>query len=99
VRKRNPALADLTTASDNAALIEEVFLQRRIELIGEGHRYFDILRVGGTVHYTDGGFWSAIPAGGRGSTVDWDFHRCVLPIGINEINANPVIANQQNPGY
>ncbi|MDR1746962.1 MAG: RagB/SusD family nutrient uptake outer membrane protein [Tannerella sp.] len=97
VRKRNPALDDLTTAADNNTLIDEIFLQRRIELIGEGHRYFDILRVGGTVHFTDGGEWSAIPDGGRTSTVDWNFYRCVLPIGINEINANPVI--QQNPGY
>ncbi|MDR2473916.1 MAG: RagB/SusD family nutrient uptake outer membrane protein, partial [Tannerella sp.] len=97
VRQRNPSLADFESTADNQAVIDEVMLQRRIELIGEGHRYFDILRTGGTVSFTDGGFWSAIPAGGRGATVDWNFNRCVLPIGISEINANAVIAEQQNP--
>jgi hypothetical protein len=99
VRQRNPALADLDGTENNDVLSDEILLQRRIDLIGEGHRYFDVLRTGGTVHYTDGGFFSPIVPGGRDATVDWNFYRCVLPIGINEINANPAIREQQNPGY
>jgi hypothetical protein len=99
VRQRNPALIGLNGSESNSVLLDEIMLQRRIDLIGEGHRYFDILRNGGTVTYTDGGHWSPIIPGGRESTVDWNFYRCVLPIGVNEINANPTIRSQQNPGY
>jgi hypothetical protein len=100
VRKRNPALTDLDGNENINELLDEVALQRRIDLIGEGHRYFDVLRVGGTIEYTDGGgIFPALHAGGRSSTVDWNFNKCVLPIGVNEINANPAIKDQQNPGY
>lgn len=99
VRSRNAALADLTTSEPEANLLAEIELQRRIDLIGEGHRFFDVLRNGGTVHYTDGGVFPSLQNGGRGSTVDWDFNKIVLPIFIDELNINPNIRDQQNPGY
>jgi len=102
IRERNPDMAatPLTATTADNVLLAEIELQRRIDLLGEGHRYFDVLRNGGTVTYKDGGgVFNDIPNGGRASTVDWNFHKCVLPIGINEINANPEIATQQNPGY
>jgi hypothetical protein len=76
-------------------------LERRKELIGEGHTYFDILRTGGTIAYDGAIFFGepSVPANGRGTTVNWNYTKCVLPIPIEEINANPGIGQQQNPGY
>lgn len=101
IRKRNPDYTPLTTGDSDDAIIKEIMLERRKELIGEGHAYFDILRIGGTVHYDGPVFFGAptVPSNGRSETVDWNYFKCVLPIPINEINANPEIASQQNPQY
>ena len=99
IRKRDPSLADLTTTATKAEILNEIERQRRIEFLGEGQRYFDILRKGGTAHFIDGGQFPAPQTGNRGSTVDWNYYRCVLPIGLDEINANPALKDQQNPGY
>ena len=98
VRSRNPSLTDLTNSEPINNLLVEIDFQRRVDLIGEGHRFFDVLRNNGTISYVDGGFWTQLPNGGRGSTVDWNFYKIVLPIYINELNANPNIRDQQNPG-
>ena len=99
IRQRDPSLSDLPASASKTELLNEIERQRRIELIGEGQRYFDVLRRGGTVSYRDGGNFPLSQTGNRGPTVDWNYNRCVLPIGINELNANPAIRNQQNPGY
>ena len=77
----------------------DILQERKIELCYEGHRYKDLKRLG--------------PAAGVGVDRDpiacniqsgacelpaTDF-RFSLPIPIVEINANPGIAAQQNPGY
>ena len=99
IRERNPDMVATPLAATDAdnVLLDEIVLQRRIDLIGEGHRYFDVLRVGGTVTYKDGAPWNDPLNGGRGSTVDWNYHKCILPIAINEMNVNPNMV--QNPGY
>ncbi len=101
IRKRNPDLAPLTINDPVNTIIAEVMLERRKELIGEGHTYFDILRTGGTIAYDGAIFFGepSVPANGRGTTVNWNYTKCVLPIPIEEINANPGIGQQQNPGY
>lgn len=99
VRQRDPSLSDLTTAASKQEVLAEIERQRRIELMGEGHRYFDILRKGGIVTFIDGNKYPFVPAGGRGTTVDWNYNRCVLPISVDEINANPALKDQQNQGY
>ena len=99
VRKRDPSLPDLTTSAIKIELLNEIERQRRIDLIGEGQRYFDVLRKGGTVRFKDGGNFPPPQVGNRDATVDWNYHRCVLPIGQDEINANPILKDQQNPGY
>lgn len=73
--------------------------ERRVEFLFEGHRYRDLKRLG--------------VAGNRG--IDRDLTDCnrqsgactlaandfrfTLPIPLSEINANPAIGEQQNPGY
>ena len=40
-----------------------------------------------------------VPVSTREKTIDRTFYKIVLPISQDEINANPAIASQQNPGY
>lgn len=40
-----------------------------------------------------------VPVSTREKTIDRTFSKIVLPISQDEINANPAIASQQNPGY
>ncbi len=76
------------------ALANAIEIERRKELFVEGHRWFDIRRMGQGI--TRGPDFSApavtqsLPAG--------DF-RFVWPIPIGELDANPNIKDDQNPGY
>lgn len=99
IRARNPALTALSTSEPESTLLEEVALERRKEFLGEGQTYFDILRNGGTVHYDGPVFFGepTVPLNGRSLTVDWNYYKCVLPISIDELNANSEM--QQNPKY
>ena len=73
--------------------------ERRVELCFEGHRYKDLKRLGVDANrgierdLTD----CTIQSGACSLPAD-DF-RFTLPIPIVEINGNPGIASQQNPGY
>ncbi len=98
IRKRSPGLAAATTADTD--LEDKILNERRKELVAEGHRYFDQLRLGKTITFEEPLFGDpTIPSTGRGTTVDWNFNKCVLPIGHDEILVNPNIKDQQNPGY
>jgi hypothetical protein len=37
-----------------AALLEVIYKERRLELVGEGHRFFDLVRTGRAEQYIDG---------------------------------------------
>lgn len=85
--------------SSQTEAYQDILEERRIELAFEGFRYVDLKRLG--------------PAAGVG--IDRDLTDCTnqsgactlpatdyrfaLPIPIVEINANPGISEQQNPGY
>lgn len=74
-----------TSVNDNE-LIEEVLTQRRIELAFEGHRFFDLKRLGRPILRSEGR--AAIP---------YEDYRVVAPIGITELDVNKKLQN--NPGY
>lgn len=90
------ALADLNTIATNrgltafaltgSALYEEIIRQRRLEFAFEGHRFFDLKRLGRNLvkgpHYNDVAFT--------------DF-RILAPIPQREVDANPNL--KQNFGY
>lgn len=80
------------------ALLAAILLNRRVELAFEGHRFFDIKRMGDAITRSNSGDLAdgsgtppqnlVLPAGN---------FRFQLPIPQAEINANPSI--EQNPGY
>lgn len=70
------------------AFIEELLLERRRELCYEGHRFFDMRRFGKSLYK---------PVIKK--TLEAGNFRWLMPIPLSELQGNPVIAKQQNPGY
>lgn len=77
-----------------AALMNAIKVERRKELFMEGHRWFDVRRYGDGISrgsdFAAPAVTQSIPAGN---------FRFVWPIPQDEIDANPSIADQQNPNY
>jgi len=73
--------------------------ERKIELAFEGHRFKDLKRLGvaGNRGVERDPIACQIQSGA--CTLDSDDFRFTLPIPLVEINANPGISAQQNPGY
>lgn len=73
-------------AMNQAQLYEEILRQRRIELAFEGHRFFDLKRLGRDIvkapHY---------------NTVAFTDTRILAPIFQGDVDGNPNL--KQNPGY
>lgn len=91
IRQRGLAAAAAVTATGQA-LLDEVALERRIELAFEGHRLWDLMRKQHDMVRTQ--CTSTVPAA---CTVTYPDDRFVLPIPANEQDANPNI--EPNPGY
>jgi hypothetical protein len=73
------------------ALLDAIQTERRRELVGEGHRWFDLKRTTRTINRTETGITSAKTILNP-SDREW-----VWPIPQGELDANPNI--QQNPGW
>jgi hypothetical protein len=91
--QQRAGVATVVSTNTGNALIEEILLERNKELYGEGHKFFDLLRTNKGVNRT-------------GSTVHWKIvnfpsgdNRLVSPIPQLELDANPILKPQQNPGY
>lgn len=97
VNRANPA--NHVTAAD--VTLEKVLKERRKELIGEGHRFFDAMRNNETVvrytSATDKGWQLNLKEEAR--SFNRDFYKTLLPIPQDEIDANPSMKDQQNTGY
>ncbi|MCD7924277.1 MAG: RagB/SusD family nutrient uptake outer membrane protein [Bacteroides sp.] len=72
--------------------LDRVLDERRKELVGEGHRFFDMLRNGKTMYRSGGKHLMNTPA-----EVNWDYYKCILPIDREQFTFNPDMP--QNPGY
>lgn len=94
IRKRAPNLAPATAGTIN---IDMILDEKSKELFTEGQRYFDFLRLGKPITFNDD--FNGVPIPKRPKTIDVTFDHIVLPIPQDEINANPEIGKQQNPGY
>ena len=94
IRQRAPNLAPATATSIS---IDMILDEKSKELFTEGQRYFDMLRLGKPITFNDD--FNDLPITKRPKTIDVTFDRIILPIPKDEINANPAIGAQQNPGY
>jgi hypothetical protein len=94
VRKRSPTLPPATALTVTADMILD---ERSKELFGEGHRFFDMMRLGKSITFNDEIIGISVAT--RPKTIDRSFFKTLLPISQTEINANPGMQAQQNPGY
>ena len=90
--------ATKVVTADNITL-DRIYIERRKELVGEGHRYFDCLRRDEKiVRYTseaDKGWHRVLNKDAQSFTRD--YYKAISAIPQSEINANPNI--KQNEGY
>jgi hypothetical protein len=97
-KRANPATSESFASVD----LDRVLKERRKELVGEGHRFFDLLRNNLTVtrytSETDRGrhYILTVP---ESRSFDRMYFRAILPIPVAEVNTNSVIKAQQNPKY
>ncbi|MEG0162858.1 MAG: RagB/SusD family nutrient uptake outer membrane protein, partial [Mucinivorans sp.] len=91
IAKRNPALGTVVPT------LQSIMDQRNVELIGEGHRSFDLMRNGMVSDRSVR--WSYVFSEPKSISYDNTYFRSILPIPLSEVDANEVIAAQQNPGY
>lgn len=94
IQERSVANAQKSTATGEA-LVNEILLERRKELFGEGFRLNDIKRTQSPLVRT-GDHWSKY----NFSANDPDYYRLTFPIPQSEIDANENISQaDQNAGY
>lgn len=96
IRKRSPGLAEATEETVTADMILD---EKSKEFFAEGLRYFDMLRLNKTIEFNDEFIYPAVVITHREKTLDRTFYKTILPIDKGEIDANPAIGSQQNPGY
>lgn len=84
-----------TGTETGTALLAAIYTIRRIELLGEGHRWFDLKRTTRTIRRSDCG----TTQGSASSNCSFDSTNrgWVMPIPLNDVIANPKLV--QNPGY
>jgi hypothetical protein len=113
VRNRSvPAASQFTTTP--ADLVLAVLNERRVEFAGEGRRWPDLHRLALDTRYGQGGIPAKLNPGQVNSGTAYDGKtiitparaaipyadfRFLWPFPLSEVNSNPLIASQQNPGY
>ena len=78
------------TVTSIAATMDNIEIQRQKELIGEGDRFFDLMRRNGTYTKND-------PHNPFSTALKWSDDRVMLPISADERIIYPEL--EQNPGY
>lgn len=96
IRKRSPALE---AATDATVTLDMIIDEKSKEFFAEGLRYFDMLRLNKTIEFNDEFISPAVVITHREKTLDRTFYKTILPIDQGELDANPAIKTQQNPGY
>jgi len=81
------------------AALEFVRNERRIELAGEGNRYFDIRRYGNDYCAKVMNGQTDAPSGDPVVKKQWNQRLLLLPIPQSAIDLNPLLKKDQNPGY
>ena len=95
IRKRSPNLEPATAAT---VTVEMILNEKSKEFFQEGLRYWDMLRHGKSIEFNDEIMGIDCPH--RDKVIDTkSYHKIVLPISTDELNSNPTLRTQQNPGY
>jgi hypothetical protein len=76
--------------------LERVLIERRKELVGEGHRLFDAMRNNQAIERKGASHSSALLTD-ETRKFNWDFYKILMPIPRGEMTVNPNMV--QNPGY
>lgn len=92
--ERDPGFAGYS--SSGQGLLDDILLERRKELAFEGHRYWDLVRDNLDVTRVDlaNDYPGNVPL-----VLETTNFRRIFPIPQAELDANPSIRGQQNPGY
>jgi starch-binding outer membrane protein, SusD/RagB family len=93
VQRANPA----KTVVGTTVSLDRVIKERRKEFVGEGQRQFDALRNNETISRIGG--WHISGLLPEVTSYNRDYFHAILPIPRYEMDANPSLKNQQNPGY
>jgi len=80
-----------SVASSQIDVRDAVAIERRLELIGEGHRWFDLLRTNSALTVMNKWFKD------NNKLTTIDNHNLIMPIPQSQINTDPAI--KQNTGY
>lgn len=97
VKRANPA----KTVVGTTITLEKVLNERRKEFYGEGHRMFDAMRNNQRIVRQDipDGKVKHLSLSDYARSFDWNMFKVVLPVPKAEMDANPNMRDQQNPGY
>lgn len=100
VNRANPA----KSVQGKTVTLDDVLLERRKELFGEGHRFFDALRNHKTIvrkestkKFPEISDTQHLKMVDESISFDWNYYRVVLPIPKAEMNSN--FNMEQNPVY
>ncbi len=85
------ASTDVPVVTEANIDLDRVLLERRLELVAEGHRFFDLIRNKKDI-IRDSGYWG----NSTYETVKFDSYKIIQPIPRIELDVNPLT---QNPGY
>lgn len=94
ISKRSPNLPAYTSTSVNE---DAILKEKKKEFYSEGLIYWDLLRLNKKITFDDA--FGGLNITTRPQTIDRSFEKTILPIPLTEINANPTLKTQQNPGY
>ncbi|PWK22119.1 putative outer membrane starch-binding protein [Arcicella aurantiaca] len=98
----------------NQELVQAILNERRIEFLGEGLRWLDIHRLATDAVFTTGGIpakasntnvFTALYTNNPSTTfvrvaaIPYSSFKFIWPLPIEEINNNPTLKTQQNPGW
>lgn len=84
---------DEVEISDSNALLDEIALERRKELVCEGHRWFDLIRTGKAIEVMKAHFANTTGYNG----VSLNENNLVQPVPLSQIDTDSSI--KQNKGY
>ncbi|MCK0159059.1 RagB/SusD family nutrient uptake outer membrane protein [Allomuricauda sp. F6463D] len=87
---RDRANLEGTTATDKASMRSAIALERRLELVGEGHRWVDLLRTGSAISTMNTFFQN------ENKSITVEPIRLLSPLPQAEVDITEM---EQNPGY